>query len=242
MVDLSPEELERIKLEELRKIEEIEKQNREKKLRLQEELQKIEAEKKNQKTPEQAGKLPDDFDKVREEIRTREMISRGYVQYEGQWVPRDEADRLSREKDDKIREEEEKIARTKQRKIEREKVTYEEFKATNILFIKFCALATYFGLTMFLLGGITVMAVTFFMRSYLSFWFPAILATSFGLVLLMVTFYLLIEAEARLMERAFFIMDGERYEFDSDQEIGDYARKAARAIARKMNSKLNTGA
>lgn len=241
MVDLSPEELERIKLEELRKIEEIEKQNREKKQRLQEELQKIEAARKSQDAPEEEKKAGDDSEKIREEIRTKEMISRGYIKYEGEWVPRDEADRLAREKEEKAREEEDKLSKAKQRKIDREKATYEDFKALNILFIKFCSIASYVGVTLLIIGVIATTAITFFMRNFLIYWFPSAIMACAGAVLFMVTFYLLVEAEAKLIEKSYFVMDGERHEFENEEEITDYARKAARSMARNVNLKLKSG-
>ncbi|HNY11629.1 MAG TPA: hypothetical protein PKK26_08585 [Candidatus Wallbacteria bacterium] len=233
MADLSPEEMERIKLEELRKIEEIERDNREKKLRLQAELKKIEEAKK----PSEAESVRDDS-RVREEIRAREMLSRGYIEVGGQWVLSEEFERNEREREQKVREEEEKKERSKQRKLDREKADYEDYKTSVIIPIKAFAVTIYVSFAMIITGAalaITGLKLRYWMSTLFA---PGMGVLIVGLIALLTFLYLLIEAEAKLIERSFIIFENERYGFEDEAEIKNYARILARYLARRINPGL----
>lgn|GEM_PF-5547716 len=234
MSEPNPEELERIKLEEIKKIEEIERENFEKKEKLQQELKKLQESKPGAKPVTQS----EDFDRVREEIRRREMIARGFIQFEGQWVQREEAEKLLTEKEEKQRLEDEKVTRAKQRKIERERSAYEELMAANIIHIRVYSILTYIGLALSLIG-LTLSIVATNVKSLMTaFFFPGMVATLAGLIVLGMFSTFLIDLESKLMEKAFFVLDGERFEFEDESEIKDPARRAARAMARHMYSRL----
>lgn len=236
MVELSPEELERIKLEELRKIEELERHNQEKKLRLQQELKKIE-EAKQEKSPQASSDI--NFDKAREEIRHREMLARGYIEYEGQWMPREEAERQKKAAETKVREEEDKINRAKQRKIEREKQEFEEYLASVILHVKVYSMVIYGGLGTLLIGIIMV-TIALTQKAWMAtFFFPGAFFTTAGAILTAMFFYFLMELETKIIEKSVFIIDDEINKFENEEEITDYVRKTARYAARRIHKSLS---
>jgi len=233
MADLSPEEMERIKLEELRKIEEIERENREKKLRLQEDLKKIEDAKK----PSSVETARDDS-RVREEIRAREMLSRGYMEVGGQWVLREDFERGEREQEQKAREEEEKKDRAKQRKLDREKSDYEDYKTSVIIPIQAYAVTIYIAFAMIFVGAALALVglkVRYWMATLFA---PGMGMLVIGLIAFLTFLYLLIDAEAKLIERSFIMFENERYGFEDEAEIKNYARQFARYAARRMYSNL----
>ncbi len=233
MADLSPQEMERIKLEELRKIEEIERENREKKMRLQEELKKIEEAKK----PSEAENARDDS-RVREEIRAREMLSRGYIEVGGQWVLREEFERGEREQEQKSREEEEKKDRARQRKLDREKADYEEYKTSVIIPVQAYAVTIYISFAMVVVGAVLAIVglkVRYWMATLFA---PGMGILVIGIIALLTFLYLLLDAEAKLIERSFIIFENERYGFENEAEIKNYARQLARYAARRMYPNL----
>lgn len=237
MPELSSEELERIKLEEIKKIEEIERENREKKLRLQEELKKLQ----QHSAKAEAAAPPsgvEESDKVREQIRTREMIARGFIQVDGEWISREEAERRAAEKEEQKKIEEEKIARAKQRKIDREKASYEEYRAGVILHLKFYSIIIYITLALFI-AGVTMSLVGTHVKSMMStFFFPGLVSMVAGLVGLLSFIGLLIDAETKLIERSIFDYDNEKHVFQDESEITDLNRRLCRAIARRIHPRL----
>ncbi|HPG57447.1 MAG TPA: hypothetical protein PKW98_06485 [Candidatus Wallbacteria bacterium] len=236
MPELTSEELERIRLEEIKKIEEIERENREKKLKLQQELKKLQ----QQEAPGQhaAAQPPEDFDKVREQIRTREMMARGFVQVEGEWISREEFERRTSEKEEQKRIEEEKMARAKQRKVEREKASYEEYRATVIMHLKFYSIIIYLSLGLFITGAVMTITANYVRSLMVTFFFPGMVATALGLISLLTFIGLLVDSEKKLIERSIFDFDNERHYFEDESEIRDYARKFCRSIVRKIHPGL----
>lgn len=238
MPDLSSEELEKIKLEEIKKIEEIERENREKKQRQQQQQHKQQQQNEKDDAAAAAGQPDAEFDKVREQIRTREMMARGFVQLEGEWVSREEAERRNSEKEDQKKLEEEKVTRAKQRKVEREKTAYEEYRSGVIPHIKFYSLVIYSSFGLLLTGIIMSVTATYVRTLMATFFFPGMLATIFGLVAFLTFIGLSVDAEKKLMERSIFDYDNERHYFDDESEIHDWARKFCRGAVRRINPKL----
>jgi len=234
--ELSSEELERIKLEEIKKIEDIERENREKKQRLQEELKKIQQQ--SAKSDAAAPIVNEGSDKVREQIRTREMLARGFVQVNGEWVAREEAERNATEMEEQKKLEEDKITRAKQRKIDREKASYEEYRSGIILHIKFYSIIIYLGLAVFIAGVTMSLTATYVKSMMTTFFFPGMVATIAGLVTVLTFIGLLVDTETKLIERSIFDYDNEKHVFDDESEVNDYARRLCRAIARKIHPKL----
>ncbi len=238
MPELSSEELEKIKLEEIKKIEEIERENREKKQKRQQRQHQQQQQTEKDDAAAAAGQPDAEFDKVREQIRTREMMARGFVLLEGEWVSREEAERRNSEKEEQKKLEEEKVTRAKLRKVEREKTAFEEYRSGVIPHIKFYSLVIYssFGL---LAAGITMSITATYVRSLMAtFFFPGMLATIFGLVAFLAFIGLSVDAEKKLIERSIFDYDNERHFFDDESEINDWARKFCRGIVRRINPKL----
>ncbi len=236
MSDPGSDKLERIKLEEIKKIEEIERENREKKQRQQQQQHK--QQQQDEKDGAAAGQPDADFDKVREQIRAREMIARGFVQFEGEWVAREEAERRNAEKEEQKRVEEEKVARAKQRKIEREKAAFEEYRSGVIPHIKFYSIVIYSSFSLFLAGIIMSFTATYVRSLMATFFFPGMLATIFCLIAFLTFIGLGIDAEKKLMERSIFDYDNDRHYFDDEDEIRDWARKFCRGVVRRINPKL----
>lgn len=236
MAELSSEELERIKLEEIKKIEEIERENREKKQRLQEELKKIQQQ--SAKSEAAAPPVNEGSDKVREQIRTREMLARGFVQVNGEWVAREEAERNAAEMEEQKKLEEDKITRAKQRKIDREKASYEEYRAGVILHLKFYSLIIYLGLAVFMAGVVMSLTATYVKSMMTTFFFPGMVASIAGLVTVLTFIGLLMDAETKLIERSIFDYDNEKHVFEDESEVTDYARRLCRAMVRKIHPKL----
>ncbi len=239
MPELTSEELDKIKLEEIKKIEELERENREKQAKLLEMQRKEKL--FSEKDSTAAAEQPDeDFDRIREQIRTREMIARGFIQLDGEWITREEAERRTTEKLERQKLEEEKISRAKQRKIERERNAYEEYRANTMPHVKFYSIVIYCSLALFTSGIIMSLTAAYVRTLMSTFFFPGMIATIMGLIALLTFIGLTIDAETKLIERSIFDFDNEKHLFEDENEIKDIARRLCRAIVRRLHPEFKT--
>lgn len=234
MADVSNIDLERIKIEELKKIEELEKAVRTKKLKVQDELNKLKSE-----TVETNTQANLEIEKLREEIRKKELIARGFVQVDGEWMTREEAEQKEREKEEQKKLEEEKLLKAKQRKIAREKNEYEEYKANVILHVKFYSIMIYVSLALIIAGCIMLFTATNVRTLMATFFFPGLIFLIIGFIAFFTFIGLLIDSEKGLIEKSIFKFSNEIYVFEDEENITDYVRKICRKIVKKINPRLD---
>lgn len=220
---LSPEEKERLRKEQMRRIAELEQKRRAaaSPSAAPEVVSAEEAERRRRLAAEE----------YKAKVLAEEMVRRGFVKHGDRWMSREEqAELLAREAEERERLAG-KVERAKERKVERDEAFYENLKEAKAPLQRTFLPVLYAGLAAMIAGAAAI-------------WLFGVKAVGIGAFLnvagggaCIVAFYILFETERELMKAQRVEHDGEMHDFEY-AAVKSPARRLLRALARAYDADI----